>query len=218
MRQKANPGLLSVRRTRGLGHRRCHFQTTSDSPAGFGPGSQEAQPLRGLGGFPRPPIPGCIGCFRASSLLSPQASDRDASPGIRSGPGRAVLRRDGAGAQAAGGIPGPTCRAAGLAACSARPAEGAVARASGPMVNRPRGRQPPPADAWTQNRPPPQPPSGNPSCLATGTPLAPHLTPEPAFPDHSPPFSVVLLSHRGPSRLPQVPAPLIWSPLAERQH
>lgn len=38
MRQKANPGLLSVRRTRGLGHRRCHFQTPPTAQQALAPG------------------------------------------------------------------------------------------------------------------------------------------------------------------------------------
>lgn len=114
MRQKANRGLLSVRRTRGLGHKRCHFQTASDSPASFGPGSQEAQPLPNLGGFPRPPIPRCesnVSEHRLCSARRRQIRTRLQESGP--GPGSTVLRRDGAGAEAAGGIPGPTCRAAG---------------------------------------------------------------------------------------------------------
>lgn len=131
MRQKANPGLLSVGRTR-LGYRRRHFPAASDSPAGFclrTPASSE------FGWVPASSDPRVNQLFLS---IASSCSARGRQKGTRlpkscRRPGSAVLAKDGAEVEAAGGIPGPTCRAE-LTISPSRPTEGAAARASGPKA------------------------------------------------------------------------------------
>lgn len=95
------------------------------------------------------------------------------------GPGSAVLARDGAEAEEAGGNPSHHLQGGGagalLTTCPARPPEGAAARAWGPTISRPMG--------WRASTCSPldsEPPK--PFFLVAGAPLAPHLSSGPAFP------------------------------------
>lgn len=133
MRQKANPGLLWVRRIRRLGHRQCQFQNVSQKPGRFWtllppphpapvPGSEAPAEL-GVG-FPQLPTP-VTRVFPSIISAACSAKVRDASPGTQRGPG--ATRRG----MRAGGAEAPSAPAARRARPPSprQPAEGAAARA-----------------------------------------------------------------------------------------
>lgn len=139
MRQKGNPGLLSVGRTR-LGYRRRHSQTASDSPAGFCLRTPRGAGPSEFGWVPAASEPRVNQLFLsiASSLLSPQASERDASPEILSETRQRGPRKGWSGGGGSRRDPGSHLQGGGAGArltiSPSRPAEGAAARASGPKA------------------------------------------------------------------------------------
>ncbi|XP_014398828.1 PREDICTED: uncharacterized protein LOC102246553 [Myotis brandtii] len=161
MRQKANPGLLSVGRTR-LGDRRRHFQTASDSPAGFCLRTPRGAASSEFGWVPAASDPRANQLFlsTASSLLSSQASERGASPEILSETRQRGPRKGWSGGGGSGRDPVSHLQGGGAGAqltiSPSRPAEGAAARASGPKAPRPLDWQARPADQrrrWLRKEP-----------------------------------------------------------------
>lgn len=139
MRQKANPGLLSVGRTR-LGYRRRRFQTASDGPAGFCLRTPRGAASSEFGWVPAASDPRVNPLFlsTASSLLSPPASERGASPEILSETRQRGPRKGWSGGGGSRRAPGSHLQGGGAGAQltirPSRPAEGAAARASGPKA------------------------------------------------------------------------------------
>lgn len=97
----------------------------------------------GFGWVPAASDPQVNGMFPSIVSAQPQASDRNESPGIRSGTRQRGPQKEWSGGGEGGRDPRshlPSGRAgAGLKICPMRPAEGAAARASGPTVTRPLG-------------------------------------------------------------------------------